>query len=844
MATNLLKEIWPEWQVEGEPLGRGSYGTVYKAIRRDHNVESYAAIKVISIPLASSEIDSLRSEGFDLNATRTYLQEIVNDFVSEIQLMESLKGVQNIVSVEDYKVVEKTDRLGWDIYIRMELLTPFNTYINNRKMTEKEVLRLGCDICTALEICSKRNIIHRDIKPENIFINDFGHFKLGDFGIARKMENMTGGLSQKGTVNYMAPEVANSSEYDVRADIYSLGIVLYRLLNGNRLPFLENEQQLMNPNERKHAADRRLRGEKLPRPCDASEAVADVLLCACAYEPNKRFSSAAAMKKALMDAEERTYGKAAKDQLNRTVSVRKSAADYDKTASVRKAVPATRPKPAQPEVNTFGDAPKKKNKKKKWTAAAALIFTAAIVAGAGAVAVPKLMDGAEGTAIRELADKITGKSEGEKPDSKMAGKESNEAAEETVGKSARKDSETGEAETEDSSEAYKEQIASSISEAESLAEEQDYLGAVKVIDSALSEAGPAQELKDKKAEYEEAYSDSVIEQADALVAEEKLDEAKTLLNKSVSQVSDNAKIKAKISVIDSLRPINLSTFHVIDSNRVSEEEGIFVDSFGNAFDGWFHFNHIGATGSDCYAIFNLNQECTTFTGSVTACQDTGSDEQMILQIYVDDVLKYTSPQFGKTTGKLDFQVDVTGGKQLLIKPGLVSGHFGDACFSMVDAKVTRDPDAVAANLEQKQKNTYDPGRAGLEKLFLIDSKNFDQESEIFTDSFGNSYDGFYHFKNIGSDNPGTYATFNITESSSTFSGSIVACQDTGSDEQMLVMIYVDDVLKYTSPQFGKTTGKLDFSIDTTGGQTITIKPGLISGHFGDACCSFVDLRLN
>lgn len=841
MAMNVLEQIWPEWQIEGEPIGRGSYGKVYKAVRRDHNVESCAAIKVISIPLDSSEVDSLRSEGLDMDATRTYLQGIVNDFVSEIQLMESLKGVQNIVSVEDYKVVEKTDKLGWDIYIRMELLTPFNTYLGGRKMTEAEVIKLGCDICTALEICSKRNIIHRDIKPENIFINDFGDFKLGDFGIARKMENMTAGFSQKGTVNYMAPEVANSGEYDARVDIYSLGIVLYRLLNGNRLPFLENEQQLMNPNDRRNAVERRMRGEKLPRPCDASKVMAEVLLCACAYDPNKRFSSAAAMKKALMSVAGSPYGKTEPEKLDRTASVQRSPADYDKTTSVRKAAPSPKQKPAQPEVNTFGDAPKKK--KKKWPAAVALIFITAIAVGAGAVAVPRLMDGNAGAAFSEIAGKITGKSADEKADGNKSDKDS-ETAEETVGKSAREDSGESKAETEDSEAAYKEKIASSISEAESLAAEQDYLGAVKVIDSALSEAASDQELKDKKAEYEEAYADSVIEQADALVAEEKLDEAKTLLNKSVNQVSDNGKIKAKISVIDSLRPVNLNTLHVIDSNRVSEEEGIFVDSFGNAFDGWFHFKNIGSSASDCYAIFNLNQECTTFTGSVTTCQDTGSDEQMIVQIYVDDVLKYTSPQFGKTTGKLDFQVDVTGGQQLKIKPGLVSGHFGDACFSMVDAKVTRDPDAVAANLEQKEKRAYDPASAGLDKLFLIDSKNFDQESEIFTDSFGNSYDGFYHFKHIGSSTSGPYATFNITESSSTFSGSIVTCQDTGSEEQMIVMIYVDDVLKYTSPQFGKTTGRLDFSIDTTGGQTITIKPGLISGYFGDACCSFVDLRLN
>ena len=138
MSVKVLKQIWPEWEIEGKPLGKGSFGVVYKAVRRDHGVESYAAIKVISIPTDPSEVDSLRSEGLNMNATRTYLQGVVNDFVSEIQLMESLKGVQNIVSVEDYKVVEKTDEIGWDIYIRMELLTSFNTYICDKKLTEEE----------------------------------------------------------------------------------------------------------------------------------------------------------------------------------------------------------------------------------------------------------------------------------------------------------------------------------------------------------------------------------------------------------------------------------------------------------------------------------------------------------------------------------------------------------------------------------------------------------------------------------------------------------------------------------------------------------------------------------
>ena len=355
MSDDVLKCIWPEWQIEKQ-LGRGTYGVVYKVVRKDYNFKSYAAIKVISIPLNMSEIDSLRSEGLEMNATRTYFQQVVNNFVSEIQLMESLKGVQNIVSIEDYKVVEKTDEIGWNIYIRMELLTPLITYICDKNLTEEEVIKLGCDICTALEICGKCNIIHRDIKIENIFINDFGDFKLGDFGIARKMENLTGNLSQKGTYNYMAPEVANNQEYDARVDIYSLGIVLYFLLNRKRFPFLDVEKQLFTPDEKTNAVKRRIRGEFLPAPYDASPAMADLILRACAFDPNERFTSVKEMKQALMSVRNETYQVVTGNKLDRTTLVNRVHFAGGKTGSDHRAN-----RESGQVVNTFCDSPKKSN---------------------------------------------------------------------------------------------------------------------------------------------------------------------------------------------------------------------------------------------------------------------------------------------------------------------------------------------------------------------------------------------------------------------------------------------------------------------------------------------------
>ena len=344
-----LSAAWPEWKGV-KPINRGSYGVVYEAIRTDHGVESHAAIKVISIPQDESEIDSLRSIGLFPNESKTFLKEVVDEFTNEIQIMESFKGSQNIVSVEDYKVIEKINRVGWDIYIRMELLTPLTTYISDKTLSEREVIELGCDICSALERCAQRNVIHRDIKPDNIFINEFGDYKLGDFGIARKLENMTSGLSQKGTYNYMAPEVEKGYSYDATVDIYSLGIVLYWLLNKKRLPFVSTEKKLLSPRDLVTANRRRLDGEPLPAPCNASPAMAEVILKACDPDPRKRFASAKEMKNALKTVAEGSN--TAQNPLEETVDVRHSAMrrEQDGTISVHK---AQGPSPAV--INTFGE---------------------------------------------------------------------------------------------------------------------------------------------------------------------------------------------------------------------------------------------------------------------------------------------------------------------------------------------------------------------------------------------------------------------------------------------------------------------------------------------------------
>lgn len=280
-------------------LGAGSFGNVFEAERVDFGVVYRSAIKIITIPQDQSEVRNARTEGMDEASVTSYFYGIVEDQVKEIELMSKLKGTAYIVSYEDHVVLEHKGEFGWDILIRMELLTPLTDWIDQHPMTPEDVVKLGIDICHGLELCQKFHIIHRDIKPGNIFVSEFGDFKLGDFGIARIAERTSGNLSYKGTYNYMAPEVYLKKKYGFNADLYSLGLVLYWLLNDNRLPFLPTYPNPITYNNREVAMARRMRGETFPAPRRANGHLAGIVLKATSFYPENRYSSAAMMRQEL-----------------------------------------------------------------------------------------------------------------------------------------------------------------------------------------------------------------------------------------------------------------------------------------------------------------------------------------------------------------------------------------------------------------------------------------------------------------------------------------------------------------------------------------------------------------
>ena len=394
MAVIDEKVKWPGWETV-RLIGRGSFGGVYEIERDVFGHKEKAALKVITIPQSESDIDDLLSDGYDEESITTRFEGYLHDIVREYSMMADMKGCVNIVYCDDVKYIQHDNGIGWDIFIKMELLTPLTKALG-KTVSDEQAIKIATDICSALAFCEKRNLLHRDIKPQNIFVSPDGTYKLGDFGIAKTAERTTSG-TKTGTYKYMAPEVYNNQPYGSKADIYSLGLVLYWLLNERRTPFLPLPPQLPSASDEDRARTRRFSGETIPTPAHGSTELKRIVLKACAYDPKDRYQTADEM---LHDLNALSVAEKPQDVPAAAPSVAPPVeeAEEDKTVGAW-TTPATQPQQPEedktvgiwtqpPEAKTPestpapAPAPEKAKKKKWWLATVAAVAVTAVALAA------------------------------------------------------------------------------------------------------------------------------------------------------------------------------------------------------------------------------------------------------------------------------------------------------------------------------------------------------------------------------------------------------------------------------------------------------------------------------
>jgi serine/threonine protein kinase len=289
-AIEKYQPLWGSWEVE-ELIGQGSSSEVYRVFKEEWGKRYISTVKFLSFSIGKSDFKEAQSIGIDTLAIPEYLKNMVGNIQNEIDLMYRLRGNSNIVTYEDHKIYEKKGNSGWDVLIRMESLQSLPDFILERGLGRLEAAKLGIDICKALEACAREDIVHRDIKDSSIFVSAKGEFKLGSFSMAKEL--WEGGRTALTALNplYMAPELYKEQQYDFSVDIYSLGIVMYKLLNRGRLPFLSLTSQSITVDDTERSVARRMAGEKLPLPVDAGDSLGAMILKACSYDKKNRYRS-------------------------------------------------------------------------------------------------------------------------------------------------------------------------------------------------------------------------------------------------------------------------------------------------------------------------------------------------------------------------------------------------------------------------------------------------------------------------------------------------------------------------------------------------------------------------
>ncbi|RBP45286.1 serine/threonine protein kinase [Roseimicrobium gellanilyticum] len=195
-----------------ECLGRGGMGVVYKA--RQKSLKRFVALKLLAPERVQDPAFAAR-------------------FAREAEALAALNH-PHIVTVHDF------GQAGTFFYLLMEYVDGVNLRqaMRGGKFTPEQALAVVPPICEALQYAHEHGIVHRDIKPENLLLDKSGRVKIADFGIAKMLDTpadevLPGDSQPAGTPQYMSPEQREQPQRaDHRADIYSLGVVLYEMLTG------------------------------------------------------------------------------------------------------------------------------------------------------------------------------------------------------------------------------------------------------------------------------------------------------------------------------------------------------------------------------------------------------------------------------------------------------------------------------------------------------------------------------------------------------------------------------------------------------------------------------------
>lgn len=286
-ATSKSKSFWGEVEKTQTTIEDFGYHVKTEICKSENTVvyiatnddDETVAIKRISVPF--HKVDGGSSHKLRDEITNRIKQEM--DALSRIS---AESGNRFVITYYDYKIVENSEKLRYDLYIRMDYLSSIGQMFTESPLRIRDLLYISIDICDALEWCHKNKRVHNNLNLNNIFSSSQGRYVLGDFAFSENREN---------EVQYfIAPELAFGEKPSQTSDIYSLGMVMYVLLNDGKPPFAESDSA-----EDIKAAVKRLKSGEVPALSDAVNHRLAEVVSKCLAPKESRYSSVEELRNAL-----------------------------------------------------------------------------------------------------------------------------------------------------------------------------------------------------------------------------------------------------------------------------------------------------------------------------------------------------------------------------------------------------------------------------------------------------------------------------------------------------------------------------------------------------------------
>ena len=310
-------------------------------------------LKHISIPESDAGVEAMILTGalHDREEARSYYRDVAQAQAIEVRNWQKLSGLENLSVFTGFQLVEREEgAIGYDFYLLAPYCTSLHAYLQSNAMTHLQALNLGIDLCNALAGIRQAGYIHQDLKPENIFVDENGRFSIGDLGLAPLEDLAFAALPEHYSSCYSAPELADiMANLNDTVDLYSVGMILYHLFNGNHAPFEEDGKPMQE------ADALRLQGKALPAPQYADYELAAILCKACAFRPADRFDSPNALRQALMVYMQKN---AVSDELIVSpIDIGETIDPEDAGDSATEELPEETTEPADAEPETAAEAP-------------------------------------------------------------------------------------------------------------------------------------------------------------------------------------------------------------------------------------------------------------------------------------------------------------------------------------------------------------------------------------------------------------------------------------------------------------------------------------------------------